>query len=743
MAHVSHKLKGALQGALAGGGDPATSPLYVFGPFLALIVGAGVAPITMGASIWLVVLTVVMVSLMYRLVMVWVVDGSGGSGLNEEEFGPWAVKLSAAITFVEYTLTFLVSMAALVTFLADRIPALGGALLGVPIRSLVAVVLSVLTGFLVNRGPRAAARAFGPATAAVLLLLWAMIIATIWKRGFHLPRLDFAAFHHSNLHFTLAGYTRLLALMTGIEIFANLVAAYDGTPREKSRMAFRSLLIIMGTTCLTMLVVGPAILDLSNPFNASTSVFTQTMDRLLPMPLPYLGSLVGIAVLLSACAASAQGLQNLALGLRYRHYIPATLGQRNRFDVADQPVWLEVAIACLCFLLVGTHEELYLSVYAVGVFILLSLTGWASVKRLGRHFRLERRWVLMLGLVGTALAAALTSLATGLIFVERFKEGAWTYFVMIPALFWAFGHIRRRLGEPTPVENRLGVLFSEQKYLSLPVAMPSAAVSLKTILAPLDSTIGGEQALRYARRLSRVYGARLVLAGIPEARKDSLRPDMGEYLSTLHEELTADDLDATTHLESAPTPGQAVARAAEAVKADLVVWSSATPTEVLTEALNAGLDVPVLMMTDASDWHSRQPGFGQLLVGLDGSAEAEHILPLAASLAKRFDSRMTLLSVPEGSESEGYHDTITRYLAGVEATLHDDGVKARSLVAGSGPAMALLETVEAELPDLVVVTTHGRGGLAASRAVRLGSVAETLLRKSPRPVLIAPLQAEG
>ena len=58
MAHVSHKLKGALQGALAGGGDPATSPLYVFGPFLALIVGAGVAPITMGASIWMVVLTV-------------------------------------------------------------------------------------------------------------------------------------------------------------------------------------------------------------------------------------------------------------------------------------------------------------------------------------------------------------------------------------------------------------------------------------------------------------------------------------------------------------------------------------------------------------------------------------------------------------------------------------------------------------------------------------------------------------
>jgi hypothetical protein len=120
MAHVSRKLSNALEGALAGGGDPATSPLYVFGPFLRLVVVAGVAQITFGASIWLVILTVALVSAMYRLVMVWITDGSGGSGLSEEEFGGWAVKMNAGITFVEYTLTFLVSMAALVTFLADR-----------------------------------------------------------------------------------------------------------------------------------------------------------------------------------------------------------------------------------------------------------------------------------------------------------------------------------------------------------------------------------------------------------------------------------------------------------------------------------------------------------------------------------------------------------------------------------------------------------------------------------------------
>ena len=136
MAHVSHKLSNSLEGALAGGGDPATSPLYVFGPFLRLIVVAGVAQVTFGASVWLVIFTIAVVSAMYRLVMLWVTDGSGGSGLSEEEFGPWAVKLNAGITFIEYTLTFLVSVAALVTFVADRFPALNDSLLRYPVSHL-------------------------------------------------------------------------------------------------------------------------------------------------------------------------------------------------------------------------------------------------------------------------------------------------------------------------------------------------------------------------------------------------------------------------------------------------------------------------------------------------------------------------------------------------------------------------------------------------------------------------------
>jgi len=458
MSHVSHKLSNSVEGALAGGGDPATSPLYVFGPFLKLIVIAGVAEITFGATIWLVVFTIAVVSAMYRLVMAWVTDGSGGSGLSEEEFGGWAVKVNAAITFVEYTLTFLVSMAAMVTFIADRFPLLNEEFLGIQYRTLVAIILSIFTGWLVNRGPKTAARAFGPATAGVLLLLWSMIGATIWRQGLTLPSFDWRAFSGEYIHFTLGGFTRMLAVMTGVEVFANLVAAYDGNPASKSRKAFGSLLIIMGTTAATMIVVGPAIYQLSDPALDGVSVFTQTMDALLPDPLPYLGTIIGVSVLLSAAAASAQGLQNLALGLKDRHYIPAVLGARNKYDVADKPVWVEVGLVTLIFLLAGTNEETYLAIYAAGVFVLLSMTGWAAAKRLVNQNSSKFTLAQVITLAGVSLAAMITTAATVIIFFERFSEGAWTYFVFIPLLYFGFTYSRNRMGAPSPVIERLGGL---------------------------------------------------------------------------------------------------------------------------------------------------------------------------------------------------------------------------------------------------------------------------------------------
>lgn len=740
MTQTSHKLSNSFEGALAGGGDPASSPLYVFGPFLKLIVVAGVAPVTFGASIWLVVLTVVIVSAMYRLVIGWVTDGSGGSGLSEEEFGGWAMKVNAAITVVEYTLTFLVSIAALVTFIADRYPFLDRASFGISYRTIVAVLLSFAVGWLVNRGPRMAARSFGPATLAVLLLLWVMVFAAVIELGFHLPSLHLAAFHTRYLHFTLSGYARILALMTGIEVFANLVAAYEGTAYQRSRKAFGSLTMIMGTTLVTMVVVGPAIFQVSDLSNTDVSVFTQTMDHLLPRPLAYLGTVVGVIVLGSAAAASAQGLQNLALGLRFRNYIPAFLGHMNRYEVADRPVWLEVSLASFCYLIFGTREETYLTLYAAGVFVLLSMTGWAAAKRLIRELRKAISAERLAATGGAIVAAILTTGASAIIFVERFSEGVWAYLLFIPALYVVFGLTRSRLGAPTPLDDHLGRFYSGQYLLPYQrYGRPEHDTEFDSIVVALDGSALAEHSLLIAQLLSKTFGSKLRLIA-PDTLSSEGQHQPSAYLKNIAWQLNHAGTPAAIGVGSKPAL-MSWGRLGSLDNASLIIltaqarplldrWFHAGPGQMMLNTTS-----PLLLLRPTDGWRSRTTKFQRLLVCLDGSEAAEQVLRYARTLADQFRSELLLLAVPEAeAESAKLRD----YLGSVAGALRLRGLNARVLVTGSGPARTVVEVAGSEQADLIVIASSGRGG--AVRRSGIGTVAEEMMQTTPCPLLVVPAQ---
>ena len=791
MATVSHKLDNSVEGALAGGGDPATSPLYVFGPFLRLILVAGVAAVTFGTTLWLVVFTIAMVSAMYRLVMSWVTDGSGGSGLSEEEFGGWAVKINGGITVVEYTLTFLVSMAAMVTFIADRVPMLNESMLGIQYRTIVAIFLSILTGYLVNRGPKTAARAFGPATAGVLLLLWVMVIATILQFGLRLPDFNLQAFSSEHIGTTFAGFTRMLAVMTGIEVFANLVAAYDGTPKQRSNKAFGSLMIIMGTTAVVMLIVGPSIFALSEPANTEVSVFTQTMDQLLPQPIAYAGTLVGIAVLLSASAASSQGIQNLSLGLSNRNYIPAFLGERNKYDVADKPVWIQVGLVCIIFLIAGTHEETYLAIYAAGVFVLLSMTGWAASKRLVRFLREKLSISNLLTLAGTVIAAIITTAATVIIFQERFFEGAWTYFIFIPLLYAAFSYFRSRLGAPSPVAERLGELEEamlggfgfgqtfEPALATVGVSTPGGTspagaggpipgsstshwLSQKAIPRhigiPLDGSEYAEHALPTAEALADTFNSRLTLISVlkNEEQMDSLGPERKSYLETIADRVRKKGIDVKTAIRVGLVEDRLNDLTCQD-GLDLVVMSGRGRSGIkrwllggVATGILQTMNCPVLVIHPAERIEAPAVQFNKLLVTLDGSEYAERVLPYVRASAE-FESVVLLLSVPEVPEAQMYgamleeiqelrsqaESDAMNYLNKVAAELGKDGIRTEVIVAGSRPTQTIISVAEGENVDIVMMASHGRGGLDR---LFVGSVADRVVHQTEIPVFLVPIQ---
>jgi len=142
------------------------------------------------------------------------------------------------------------------------------------------------------------------------------------------------------------------------------------------------------------------------------------------------------------------------------------------------------------------------------------------------------------------------------------------------------------------------------------------------------------------------------------------------------------------------------------------------------------------------------PLFRSILVPLDGSDLAERVLPLASRIAQRGGGKLRLALVHQiprapvdvaSAKLFAALDLATRkcersYLRGVQARLRDEGVRLSSAVTLTGEIGPALVTYVRELGvDLVVMTTHGRGGV---RRAWLGSVADHLVRHLEVPVLL-------
>ncbi len=145
-------------------------------------------------------------------------------------------------------------------------------------------------------------------------------------------------------------------------------------------------------------------------------------------------------------------------------------------------------------------------------------------------------------------------------------------------------------------------------------------------------------------------------------------------------------------------------------------------------------------------------GFTHVLVPLDGSALAEQALPLALTLVKAFNSKLTLLratdflhptllaphlsSVTAEAIANAYEHCALEaklYLHQVRNELHQRGVKVEILLEDAQPAEAIIDAATRHEVDCIVMSTHGRSGLARWT---MGSVADKVVHRAPCPVLL-------
>jgi nucleotide-binding universal stress UspA family protein len=153
--------------------------------------------------------------------------------------------------------------------------------------------------------------------------------------------------------------------------------------------------------------------------------------------------------------------------------------------------------------------------------------------------------------------------------------------------------------------------------------------------------------------------------------------------------------------------------------------------------------------------------YERILVPLDGSEEAEQVLPHVVPIAKAFGSVVVVLQAvapkgeifgekPEGPpvigvapEAPAVQTDVTveraeAYLAGVVERLHHEGIEVNSSVAEGPAAGIILDYVKSFGVSLVAMTTHGRGGVGR---VMMGSVAADVVQRSAVPVLLIRRQS--
>lgn len=137
--------------------------------------------------------------------------------------------------------------------------------------------------------------------------------------------------------------------------------------------------------------------------------------------------------------------------------------------------------------------------------------------------------------------------------------------------------------------------------------------------------------------------------------------------------------------------------------------------------------------------------YDRILVPTDGSTETERAVEHAAELAAAHGAELHAVYVINSATFAGLHMETT--WEGVDDVLREEGeaalqrveeivtsydVPVTTRVLDGSPSRRIVEYAEAEDCDLVVMGTHGRGGIDR---LLLGSVAEGVVRACSVPVL--------
>lgn len=298
------------------------------------------------------------------------------------------------------------------------------------------------------------------------------------------------------------------------------------------------------------------------------------------------------------------------------------------------------------------------------------------------------------------------------------------------------------------------------------------------LLVPLDGSTTAESALPASASLADAFGASVTLFHVIESRPpDAIHGErhLGnpEEAHAYLDEVARQNFGADLHVEkrvgrlAEPDVASAILDAAADADADLIVLCTHGRGALrhrffgsIAQRIVSRGAVPVLLVPPASGPGARAFSCRRLLVPLDGSPAHEAGLREALQLARACEASLhVLVVVPTLATLQGEpaatglllprttravlelaEGSAEEYLRRQLDRLEGSGVEVTAEVARGEATGTIVETAKRVGADLIVLGSHGRGGMDAFWS---GSVTPRVATRVRIPLLLAPVTGEG
>lgn len=282
-------------------------------------------------------------------------------------------------------------------------------------------------------------------------------------------------------------------------------------------------------------------------------------------------------------------------------------------------------------------------------------------------------------------------------------------------------------------------------------------VHFDRLVVPLDGSSLAEVVIGPVSRLARHLGARVILLHVLEDRPpatvhgDRHLTTAGEadaYLAEIAQGMAADGIDVEYHSHDNPEGDVAASISDHAAELDasllvLCTHGRGRPRDWIVGSIAQQVvrraETPVLLIRPSIEESCTFPPLS-VITALDGTPEAERVLPVASAFAHAFGvTQYLLIAVPTPGTLTGDRIAAARlvpsataaaldleaeaageYARGLAEALSASGVQTQAVVARGEVAQSVVDLADARGPALIAMATHARAALEGFWSVSVG-----------------------